>query len=64
MEELIYISLFSIAPLLLICLLHCCWFCYLNCKRKSKSTIDLPPSYDELVLCEKQLPNYHKSLNP
>ena len=58
MTEIIYISLFVVVPAFLICLLHCFWLCYLNFKRKPKPTIDLPPSYSELVLSEKQLPKY------
>ena len=58
MEELIYISLIVLVPLFLICLLHCFCFCYLNYKKKSKLTIDSPPTYEQVVLDKKQLPKF------
>ena len=57
MKELIYISLIPLLPLFLICLLHAFWYCYLYFK-KTNINIDLPPSYNDIVLCEKQLPKY------
>ena len=57
MEELIYISLIAMVPLCLICLFHCCWFCYLYI-RKQNATIDSPPAYDQLVLSKKDLPKF------
>ena len=58
MKEIIYISLFIVVPAFLICLLHCFWLCYIYYKRRPKLLIDLPPSYSEIVLSEKQLPKY------
>ena len=57
MEELIFISLFTLAPLFLICFLHCVWFCYLYLRRQNK-TIDSPPTYDQVVLSKEHLPKF------
>ena len=49
--------LFVLISLIIVCLLHCWWFCYLYQKRQTIN-IDSPPTYDEVVLCEKELPKF------
>ena len=56
MEELIYISLLVLVPIFFIWFLHCCY--YLHYKRKSKLTIDSPPTYDQVVLSKEHLPKF------
>ena len=57
MEELIFISLFTLVPLFLICFFHCCWLYHLYVRRQN-TNIDSPPPYDEVVLSKKHLPKF------
>ena len=56
-EELTQILLYVVVPLFIICLLHGLWFCYLY-YNKQNINFDSPPTYNEVVLCEKHLPKF------
>ena len=61
MIELFYVSLIPLLPLFFIFLFQIWFYFYLWYKRKTIQ-LDKPPEYNELVLCEKQLPKYKSKM--